>query len=367
MPPEVQRGGRMTTSTRFARVFACVILAACAAVAAAADYPAPREGDWIARDFRFHTGEVFPELRIHYTTFGDPAGEPVLVLHGTSGSAKSFLTPAFAGELFGPGQPLDAARYFVILPDAIGTGGSTRPSEGLRAAFPKYNYDDMVEAQHRLVTEHFGIRHLRLVLGNSMGGMQAWMWAEKWPGFMDIAVPMASLPSAMAGRNWIMRRLIVDSIRNDPEYLGGNYKTEPRGFKQGYVFYTFAANGGNQAIYRAAPTSEKADALLDARMAAPLAGDANDFLYQWESSRDYDPSAGLERIEATVVAINSADDERNPPELGILDREIRRVKKGRVFLIPASAQTSGHGTTGSAKFWKQELAAVLQSTPRGAP
>jgi homoserine O-acetyltransferase/O-succinyltransferase len=329
----------------------------------AADYQS-QEGDWVVRDFKFHTEEVLPELRLHYTTVGAPSGEPVLLLHGTVGSGQSLLTPAFAGELFGAGQPLDASRYYIILPDAIGTGKSTRPSDGLRTKFPRYNYDDMVQAQYRLVTEHLHVRHLRLVLGNSMGGMQTWIWAGKYPDFMDIAVPMASLPVEMSSRNWIMRRLITDSIRNDPEWMEGNYAKQPRSLKFAYVFYQLAANGGNQAMYRAAPTREKADQILDQRLAAPFAGDANDFLYQWDSSRDYNPSAGLELIRATLLAINSADDERNPPELGVLDRDIKRVKNGRVFLIPASEQTAGHGTTGNARFWKKEVAELLQSTPR---
>ena len=329
----------------------------------AADYPAPKEGSWLVRDFKFHTGEVLPELRLHYRTVGNPAGEPVLVLHGTTGSGASMLTPAFAGELFGAGQPLDASRYFIILPDAIGTGKSSKPSDGLRAAFPKYNYDDMVDAQYRLVKEHLGIGNLRLVVGNSMGGMQSWIWAQKYPGFMDIAVPMASLPTEMSGRNWMMRRLIIDSIRNDPQWMGGNYTTQPRSAQFASVFYATATNGGNQALMSAAPTRDKADAMLNQRLDARFTGDANDHLYQWDSSRDYNPSAELERIQATVLAINSADDERNPPEIGVLDREIKRVKNGRVFLIPASDKTAGHGTTGQAKFWKSELAAVLQGAP----
>jgi homoserine O-acetyltransferase/O-succinyltransferase len=353
--------------TRFGiapRASLAAALALISLAGAAADYPAPQEGDWVVRDFRFHGGEVLPELRLHYTTLGAPTGEPVLVLHGTVGSGQSFLTPAFAGELFGPGQPLDASRYYIILPDAIGTGKSSKPSDGLRAKFPKYDYDDMVQAQYRLVTEHLHVSHLRLVVGNSMGGMQTWMWAEKYPGFMDIAVPMASLPVEMSSRNWIMRRLIVDSIRNDPEWMEGNYTKQPRGLKFAYVFYQLAASGGTQALYQAAPTREKADRLLDQRLAAPFMGDANDYLYQWESSGDYNPSAGLERIRATLLAINSADDERNPPELGVLDRDIKRVKNGRVLLIPASAQTSGHGTTGNARFWKKEVAELLQSAPQ---
>jgi homoserine O-acetyltransferase len=332
----------------------------------AADYPSPKEGSWVVRDFRFQTGEVLPELRLHYTTVGAPTGEPVLILHGTTGSGTGMLTPAFAGELFGPGQPLDASRYYIVLPDAIGTGKSSKPSDGLRASFPRYNYDDMVHAQYRLVTEHLGVRHLRLVLGNSMGGMQTWIWAQKYPDFMDVAVPMASLPTEMSGRNWMMRRLIIDSIRNDPEWVNGNYTKQPRSLQFASVFYGAATNGGNQRLYKATPTREKADQLLSQRLTAPFRGDANDHLYQWEASRDYKASSDLERIQAALLAINSADDERNPPELGLLDREIKRVKNGRVLLIPSSEQTAGHGTTAQATFWKQHLADLLQSVPRGA-
>ena len=332
----------------------------------AADYPSPKEGSWVARDFRFHTGEVMPELRLGYTTVGSPTGEPVLILHGTTGSGAGMLSPGFAGELFGPGQPLDASRYYIILPDAIGHGKSSKPSDGLRTKFPKYNYDDMVDAQYRLVSEHLRVRHLRLVLGNSMGGMQAWIWAQKYPDFMDVAVPMASLPTEMASRNWVMRRLIIDSIRNDPEWMNGNYTKQPRSVQMASVFYGFATNGGNLALFKAAPTREKADQLLDQRLNAPFRADANDVLYQWDSSRDYNPSPGLERIQAVVLAINAADDERNPPETGVLDREIKRVKNGRVFLIPASEQTAGHGTTGQAKFWRQALQDCLQASPRSA-
>jgi homoserine O-acetyltransferase/O-succinyltransferase len=332
----------------------------------AADYPAPQEGGWVVRDFRSHTGEVLPELRLHYTTVGAATGEPVLILHGTTGSGAGMLRPAFAGELFGPGQPLDASRYDLILPDAIGTGKSSKPSDGLRTSFPQYNYDDMVDAHYRLVTEHLGVHHLRLVLGWSMGGMHTWVWAQKYPDFMDVAVPMASLPTEMAGRNWMMRRLIIDAIRNDPEWMNGHYTQQPRSLPFASVFYSIATNGGNLGLYKAAPTCEKADRLLDQRLSAPFRGDANDPLYQWDSSRDDNPSPGLERIQAVLLAINSADDERNPPELGVLDREIKRVKNGRVLLIPASDQTAGHGTTAQARFWKQDLAELLQTAPRGA-
>src|SRR5512145_1732970 len=335
-------------------------------VAFAADYPAPMEGSWVVRDFKFHTGEVLPELRLHYTTVGAPTGEAVLVLHGTNGSGTGMLTPAFAGELFGAGQPLDARRYYIILPDAIGTGKSSKPSDGLRTKFPRYNYDDMVHAQYRLLREHLGVRHLRLVIGNSMGGMQTWIWAQKYPHSMDVAVPMASLPTEMSGRNWMMRRLLIESIRNDPEWMNGNYTKQPRGLQLASVFFAVGTNGGNQGLYKNAPTREKADQLLQQRLSAPFRGDANDHLYQWESSRDYNASPGLERITAVLLAINSADDERNPPELGLLDREIKRVKHGRVLLIPASEETFGHGTTGQAKFWKQHLAELLQGAPRPA-
>jgi len=332
----------------------------------AADHPTPKEGDWVVRNFRFHTGEVLPDLRIHYTTVGAPTGEPVLLLHGTTQSGTSMLAPAFAGELFGPGQPLDASRYYVILPDAIGHGKSSKPSDGLRTSFPKYNYDDMVDAHYRLLTEHLVVRRVRLVLGNSMGGMKIWILAQKYPGFMDVAVPMASLPMEMSSRNWILRRLIIDSIRNDPEWMNGNYSKQPRSAQFASVFYALATSGGTQALYKAAPTRDKADQLLNQRLGAPFSADANDVLYQWESSRDYNPSAGLERIQAVLLAINAADDERNPPELGVLDREIKRVKNGRVLLIPASDQTAGHGTTFQARFWKKEVADVLQATPRSS-
>jgi len=337
---------------------------ALAALTARADYPAPQEGSWVVRDFRFHTGEALPELRLHYRTVGDPKGEPVVVLHGTTQSGAAMLNPGFAGELFGPGQPLDARRYYVILPDSVGHGRSSKPSDGLRTRFPRYNYDDMVDAHHRLLTEHLRVHRARLVIGNSMGGMQTWIWAQKYPGFMDVAVPMASLPTEMASRNWMTRRLIIDSIRNDPEWMNGNYTRQPRSAQFASVFFGIATSGGNQGLHKAAPTREKADQLLDSRLKAPFPADANDVLYQWDSSRDYNPSAGLERIQATLLAINSADDERNPPEVGVLEREIRRVKNGRVLLVPGSEETAGHGTTARAKYWKKELAELLQSAPR---
>ena len=329
-----------------------------------ATYPAPRRGEWVARDFRFHTGETMPELRLRFATIGEPTGEPVLILHGTAGSANSMLTPAFAGQLFGPGQPLDAARYFIILPDALGAGGSARPSEGLRAAFPRYNYADMVAAQHRLVTEGLGLRRLRLVLGNSMGGMHAWLWATTYPDMMDAVVPMASQPSGMASRNWMLRRLMIETIRQDPAYAGGAYTAQPPSLRLANVFYATATNGGTLATQMLAPNRAAADALLDARLAAPLAADANDFIWQWDSSRDYDPAPALGRIRAAVLAINAADDERNPPETGLMQAAIATIPGARLLMIAATPETRGHGTTGNAVFWAEALRGFLGEVPR---
>ena len=334
--------------------------------APAQNYPAPKQSDWIAKDFKFHTGEVMPDLRIGYTTIGEPSGQPVLVLHGTGGSANSMLTPAFAGQLFGPGQPLDASRYYIIIPDSVGHGRSAKPSDGLRTKFPKYNYEDMVDAQYRLVKEGLGIRHLRLVIGNSMGGMHAWIWGVKYPDATDALVPMASQPTEMASRNWMLRRLMIETIRSDPDYNNGDYTAQPRSMKLASVFYATATNGGTLAYQKLAPTRAQADKLVDDRLAAPFRVDANDFIYAWESSRDYNPSAGLERITAALLAINAADDERNPPESGLTDNALKRVKNGRLYLIPASEETRGHGTTAMARFYKQQLEELLRTAPQRA-
>jgi homoserine O-acetyltransferase len=350
-----------------ARVASFLACALSALSVGAAEYPAPKEGSWVARDFRFHTGEVMPEVQLYYRTIGASTGEPVLVLHGTAGNGSSMLTPAFAGELFGPGQPLDAARYYIIIPDTLGHGKSSKPSDGLRTKFPRYDYEDMVDAHYRLLTEHLNVKHLRAVIGNSMGGMETWIFAVKYPAYMDVAVPMACQPTEMSSRNWMLRRLITDSIRNDPDWKDGQYVQQPRSARFASVFFGIATNGGSMALYKAAPTREKADQLLDQRLAAPFPADANDVLYQWDSSRDFNASPGLEKITATVLAINAADDERNPVELGLLDREIKRVKNGRVLLIPASENTAGHGTTGMAKFYQRELHEVLQAAPKFAP
>jgi homoserine O-acetyltransferase len=311
-----------------------VIFAFVAVAALATDYPVPKQGGWIAKDFKFHSGEVMPELRLHYTTVGEPSGQPVLVLHGSGGSAASMLTPAFAGELFGAGQPLDASKYYIIIPDGIGHGKSSKPSDGMKTAFPKYDYEDMVDAQYRLVSEGLGIKHLRLVIGNSMGGMHTWIWGGKY--FMDALVPMASQPTEMAARNWMLRRMMLETIRNDPDYNGGNYTAPPRMMKYAIHAYGIATGGGTLAYQMLAPTAAKADKMVDDRLAAAVTADANDFIYQWEASHDYDPAPGLERIEATLLLINAADDERNPPETGVTDAAMKRVKNGRLYLIPAS-------------------------------
>ena len=346
------------------RLAAGVLLSLGTFAAGAAEYPAPKEASFVAKDFKFHTGEVLPEIRLHYRTIGEPTGEPVVVLHGTSGSGASMLTPAFAGELFGAGQPLDAKKYFIILPDAIGHGKSTKPSDGLKAKFPKYNSEDMVDAQHRLLAEGLGLKHVRLIIGNSMGGMHAWLWGAKYPDYMDALVPMASQPTEMASRNWMMRRLMIETIKQDPGYNNGDYAEQPKSMKLAAVFYATGTNGGDLGYQKLAPTRAAADKLVDERLAAPFTADANDYIYAWESSAAYNPTPGLDKITAALLAINAADDERNPPATGVTEAAMKRVKNGRLFLIPASEETRGHGTTGVAKFYAKELAAFLDTAPR---
>ena len=353
------RAVRTILSAIFATALASMPMAA-----GAADYPAPKQGDWIAKDFKFHTGEVMPELRLHYTTIGEPTGQPILVLHGSGGSAASMLTPAFAGELYGPGQPFDASKYYIIIPDGIGHGKSSKPSDGMKTAFPKYDYDDMVVSQYRLLSEGLGVKHVRLIIGNSMGGMQTWLWGEKYPGYMDALVPMASQPTEMAARNWMLRRMMLETIRNDPGYNNGNYTSQPPMMKYAIAAFGIATGGGTLAWQMLAPTAEKADKLVDTRLAVQVKADANDFVYQWDASHDFNPSAGLEKIEAVVLAINSADDERNPPETGVTDAAMKRIKNAHMFLIPASTDTRGHLTTGNAKWYSQQLRDLLKTAPQ---
>lgn len=330
--------------------------------AIAADYPAPKQGDWVAKNFKFQDGEVLPELRLHYTTIGSPSGQPVVILHGTGGSGGKLLTPAFAGELFGPGAPLDASKYFIILPDAIGHGGSAKPSDGLRGKFPHYDYIDLVEAQQRLLEEGLGLHHVRLVMGYSMGGMETWLWGERHPGFMDALVPMASQPSPMSSRNWMLRRMVIETIRNDPAWKGGDYTEQPWSARLAYATHLLASSGGTQAYQAIAPTREQADKYVD-DMLAGLKADANDLLYAYSASSDYDPSPDLGRIKAPTLAINSADDERNPPETGVMEKYLRQVSSASLYLVPASAETRGHGTLVLAKFYAGPLADFLRTLP----
>lgn len=335
----------------------------------AAPYPAPVEGDFVLRDFAFRSGEGLPELRIHYRTLGRPRRDAagvvrnaVLVTHGTTGSGAQFVRAEFAGELFGPGQLLDAARYFIVLPDGIGHGRSSKPSDGLRARFPRYGYRDMVEAQRRLLVEGLGVAHLRLVMGTSMGGMHTWLWGQSHPEMMDALLPLASLPTAIAGRNRAWRRLAIDAIRGDPEWRGGDYDRQPQSLRTAAQLLWLMSS--NPVLRQAAtPTLAGTDAALDAFTANYLkTGDANDFLYAVEASHDYDPGPGLERIRAPLVAVNTADDLINPPELGVLEREIRRVPRGRAVVLPLSEATRGHGSHTIAVLWRTELARLLAAS-----
>jgi len=325
------------------------------------------EGDFGMRDFRFTDGSTLPVLRIHYTTLGRPRKDAggvvrnaVLVLHGTTGSGRGFLSRNFGGELFQAGQPLDTATHFIILPDGIGTGKSSRPSEGLHAKFPRYGYEDMVTAQYRLVTEGLGVNHLLLVMGTSMGGMQTWMWGERYPDFMDGLMPLASVPTQIAGRNRMMRAIVSKAIREDPDWKNGEYTAPPRGLMTGLSMLWMMTSSPLQQ-HKAAPTRDSADAVINRYMDDRMrTTDANDFVYQYEASRDYDPSVALEKIKAPVVAINSADDLVNPPELGLMERLMPRVKRGRYILIPTSDQTRGHGTHSLPVIWKSHLVELLK-------
>ena len=332
----------------------------------------PVDGDFLLRDFHFKSGEVAAELRIHYRTYGSPRRDAsgqvrnaVLVLHGTTGSGAQFVRPEFSGCLFGPGQPLDADHYFLVLPDGIGHGHSSKPSDGLHARFPRYGYLDMVEAQRRLLAEAFGVTHLRLVMGTSMGGMHTWLWGQLHPDMMDALMPLASLPTQNAGRNRVWRRTIIDAIRHDPQWAGGDYAAQPPSLRTAAQVLYFM--GSNPLLRQEeSPTLAKADANLDRFVDAYVkTADVNDVLYAVEASWDYDPGPGLGRIRAPLLAVNSADDLINPPELGILEREIRRVPGGRAVLLPLSPQTRGHGSHTLAALWSRDLAGLLkQSEPR---
>ena len=344
--------------------------------AAAAETPAPNsppplEGDFVIRDFHFSSGESLAQLRIHYRTFGTPHADAhgvvrnaVLVMHGTGGDGGSLVRAEFAGQLFAPGQPLDAARYFIVLPDGIGHGKSSKPSDGLHAHFPHYGYNDMVQAEYLLLTQGLKVNHARLVMGTSMGGMHTWLWGEQHPEFMDALMPLASLPAQISGRNRVWRKTIIDAIRNDPDWKGGEYQVQPPSLRTAIEMIWLV--GSNPVLRQEeAPTLAKADEVIDAYVAQYLkSDDATDLMYQLAASRDYDPGPGLEKIAAPLLAVNSADDLVNPPELGILQREITRVPHGRAIVIPYSEHTHGHGSHTYAVLWKQYLVELLQSPER---
>ena len=331
--------------------------------------PQAKEGDFVTKDFTFNSGETLPELRIHYRTLGTPKKDAqgvvrnaVLVMHGTGGTGAQFVGRTFAGELFLPGQPLDITKYFIVMPDDIGHGKSSKPSDSLRAKFPRYGYLDMIRAEHMLLTDGLGVNHLRLVMGTSMGGMHTWLWGEKYPDFMDALMPLASVPGPISGRNRVWRRVIIDAIRNDPEWQGGNYTKQPQSLRTAAEMLWLVSS--NPAIRsRRAPTLAGADKEIDDFVAQHMrTDDANDVLYTFEASADYDPSPELEKISAPLLAVNSADDLVNPPEIGILEKEITRVPHGRAVLIPFSDKTAGHGTHTLAAVWKNYLVALLQES-----
>jgi homoserine O-acetyltransferase len=343
-----------------------LVLIAAIAIAHAQDVPKPAEGDFVARNFHFHSGETLPELKIHYATYGklttDSSGHvnnAVMILHGTTGSGQQFVTQHFAGVLFGPGQLLDASRYFIILPDGIGAGHSSKPSDGLHARFPHYDYDDMVEAQHLLLTQALKVDHLRLLMGTSMGCMHSWIWLETHPEFTDAAMPLACLPVQIAGRNRMWRKMLIDAIRTDPAWMNGDYQQQPPAMRTVADFFLIMA-GSPLQLQKQYPTRDEADAFLNNYVKARIAAmDANDTMYQFDASRNYDPSGKLDQIKAPVMFINSADDVINPPELGIAEEQIKKVKKGRFVLLPITDQTRGHGTHSLPAIWKQYLAELL--------
>jgi len=351
------------------RLVAFLALVAVVAALSAADYPPPTEGDYTIRDFKFSSGESLPELRIHYRTLGkidkDAQGKTrnaIFITHGTTGSGGQFIRPEFAGELFGKDQLLDATKFFIVLPDGIGHGKSSKPSDGMHAKFPRYGYVDMVEAQYRLLTDGLGVNHARLVMGTSMGGMHTWLWGESHPEFMDALMPLASLPTQISGRNRVWRRMIIDAIRNDPTWNGGEYKMQPPSLRTAAEMLWFMSS--NPILrQKEAPTLTKTDEVLD-KFAEQIAktDDANDVLYALEASRDYNPGPNLEKIRAPLLAINSADDLINPPELGILEREIKRVPHARAIVIPTSDKTRGHGSHTLATLWKDQLLILLKET-----
>jgi homoserine O-acetyltransferase len=352
-------------------VFITILLLTAVAGYSQAKYPAPAEGDYAIKDFQFVSGDKLPSLNLHYTTIGRPQTKDgrvvnaVIIMHGTTGSGRNFLSDLFASNLFAPGQLLDAEKYYIILPDAIGHGKSSKPSDGLHMRFPKYTYDDMVLADYRLLTEHLQVNHARLVMGTSMGGMHTWVWGYRYPDFMDALMPLASLPAAIAGRNRIQRKMAIDLIKMDPEWKGGEYTQQPKLGLSGAISSMIFMTSSPLQMQRSAPTRELAETMLDNLEKRYLNSlDANDFIYQFDASRDYNPAPFLSKIKAPLVAINSADDQVNPPELGLMEAEIKNVKNGKYILLPITDKTTGHGTHSNPTIWSGYLKELLQnSTP----
>lgn len=335
---------------------------------AQAQYPAPKEGTYTVKDFQFESGELLHNMQLHYYTLGTPMKgkdghikNAVLIMHGTTAAASNFFNDQFAGQLFGPGQLLDASKYFIIFPDAIGHGKSSRPSDSLRMHFPKYTYNDMVKAEYLLLKDALKVDHLRLILGTSMGAMHAWVWGYTWPDFMDAIMPLASAPAEIAGRNRMMRRMAIDLIKMDPVWKNGDYTTQPEIGLAGATSSIFFMNSSPLKLQQSAPTREQADAAVQKMKKHNLNSlDANDVIYALEASRNYNPAPYLSKIKAVVFAINSADDEINPPELGIMEREMKKVAKGRYILLPITEQTSGHGTNSLPAIWNGYLKELLK-------
>lgn len=336
------------------------------------EFPTPIEGDYLVKNFPFKSGKNLEQLKLHYTTIGtvtkDKNGQvnnAVLIMHGTTGTGAAFLSDQFGGNLFGKGQLLDATKYFIILTDDIGHGKSSKPSDGLRMKFPKYNYDDMVLANYKLLTEHLKVDHLRLVMGTSMGGMHTWVWGYTYPDFMDALMPLASLPVEIAGRNRIQRKMAIKLIEMDSEWKGGNYIEQPKEGMTGAILSLMFMVSSPLQWQINAPTRETAEAFMEKTLSRYLSIlDANDFIYAFDSSRDYNPQPFLSQIKAPLVAINSADDQVNPPELGLIEKEIKNVKKGSFILLPITNKTSGHGTHSNPKIWGEYLEQLLKKSEK---
>ncbi len=355
---------KMLRNTAFAIAFtATAALGMVQAQAQETNFPEPKRATYVIENFTFETGETLPAMNVSYLTIGDPANPAVLVTHGTTGQAKSMLGEPFAGNLYGPGQPLDASKYFLILVDAIGAGESSKPSDGMRATFPEHTLLDMVNAQKMLLEDGLGIDRLHVKIGFSMGGMLTWTWLTEYPDFMDGGVPIASFPGPMSGRNWMMRRMVIDAVRDDPAWNGGDYEEQPPMLRYMSAWFGMATSGGNLRLQDLGATNEMASAYVDKTKAEQKVGDANDVMYMWNASRNFDPTPKLADIKAKVLLIVSQDDERNPVELPMLKDNMALVPDGETYIVPENAETAGHGTTYNAATYAEQLGAFMRSLP----